>query len=202
MVTLLDEAGCERVRKAIEAAELLTAGEIRVLVVGRSAGPDWKLGALAGVVAGSVAYAVLARAAWGHPGTLELAISAAVGLAAFVAAALAASRLWIDRAVRRRAEREFVRLGIARTAGRTGVLIMLSAVEHRAILLADEAIDAKVPPRTWAGVVGRLAAAMRDGRAAEGVAAAVLDVGRLLGAEFPRAADDVNELPDEVAHAE
>jgi len=37
---------------------------------------------------------------------------------------------------------------------------------------------------------------IRHGRLAEGLAAGVRDVGKVLSQEFPRAEDDINELPD------
>jgi putative membrane protein len=102
------------------------------------------------------------------------------------------------RAVRRRAEREFARHGIARTAGRTGVLLMLSAAERRAVLLADRAIHEKVAEGTWDAIVARVAGEVREKRAAAGLAAAVGEIGRVLAEHFPREKGDANELPDEV----
>jgi putative membrane protein len=39
-------------------------------------------------------------------------------------------------------------------------------------------------------------ALIRQGKVADGMVAAVRDVGVVLSAQFPRSADDVNELPD------
>ena len=44
--------------------------------------------------------------------------------------------------------------------------------------------------------MAKLIAQVRDGRLADGMIAAIGDVGAILGTHFPRAADDVNELPD------
>jgi putative membrane protein len=195
---LLDEAERARVRAAVEAAERTTAGEIRVLVVERSAGPDLAVGLVAGLAAAAGAWAAGAREAWGHPGLFEAALAAAIGVGAGALAAWAAGRLGRARAVLRRAEREFVRLGIAATAGRTGVLIMLSAAERRAVILADRAVNEKVAPGTWEEVVSRLAATAREGRLAAGLEEAVARVGGVLARHFPRGDGDVNELPDDV----
>jgi len=39
-------------------------------------------------------------------------------------------------------------------------------------------------------------AEIRQSRLAEGMAAGVRDVGKVLAGQFPRADDDINELPD------
>lgn len=100
------------------------------------------------------------------------------------------------RRVRRRAILLFRTAAEARTRGRTGVLLYLSLDEHRAELVADSAINAKVPPEAWGDTMQHLVAAIRDGRPGEGMAQAVHEVGALLAPHFPRADDDVNELPD------
>lgn len=84
----------------------------------------------------------------------------------------------------------------SRTTGRTGVLIYLSMAEHRAEIIADTAIAAEVAPEVWGDAMHALLAPVRDGRIADGMIAAVEQVGAVLALHFPRAADDVNELPD------
>ena len=84
----------------------------------------------------------------------------------------------------------------ARTHGRTGILIYLSLDEHRAEIVADEAIAAKVAPEVWGDAMAAMLAHLRDGRLADGLVAAVEKVGVVLAAHFPRAEDDRNELPD------
>ena len=44
--------------------------------------------------------------------------------------------------------------------------------------------------------MAKLVAEVREGRLADGMVAAIGDVGKVLSAHFPRASDDVNELPD------
>ena len=83
-----------------------------------------------------------------------------------------------------------------RTTGRTGVLIYLSMAEHRAEIVADEAIAGKVPPETWGEAMVDMLAEIRQGRIAEGMAEGVKDVGAVLAEHFPRNAHDTNELPD------
>lgn len=83
-----------------------------------------------------------------------------------------------------------------RTHGRTGILIYLSMAEHRAEIVADEAIASLVPPETWGHAMASMIAELRQGRMADGMIAAVREVGTVLAAHFPRDANDVNELPD------
>jgi len=83
-----------------------------------------------------------------------------------------------------------------RTTGRTGILIYLSLREHRAQIVADEAIASKVTAETWGEAMAAMLAHIKDGRVADGMCAAVEKVGVVLAEHFPRAEDDVNELPD------
>jgi putative membrane protein len=83
-----------------------------------------------------------------------------------------------------------------RTTGRTGILIYLSLRERRAQIVADEAIASKVPAETWGEAMAALLVEVKQGRLADGMCAAVEKVGVVLAQHFPRAEDDVNELPD------
>lgn len=83
-----------------------------------------------------------------------------------------------------------------RTNGRTGILIYLSLAEHRAEIVADEAIAGKVSPEVWGEAMAAMLTEIRAGRIGEGIAAAVERVGKVLAEHFPRADDDRNELPD------
>ena len=83
-----------------------------------------------------------------------------------------------------------------RTQGRTGVLIYLSMAERRAEIVADEAIASKVAPEVWGDALAALLFEIRAGHMAQGLALAAEKVGAVLAEHFPRAEDDVNELPD------
>ena len=98
--------------------------------------------------------------------------------------------------VRGRAIRYFKVGAEQRTSGRTGILIYLSMIEHRAEIVADEAIHALVPNEMWGQAMADMLAHVREGRIADGMVAAINDVGKILAEQFPRAEDDVNELPD------
>ncbi len=102
----------------------------------------------------------------------------------------------LTKRVRRRAIACFKVGAERRTVGRTGILIYLSLAEHRAEIVADEAIHAKVANGVWGDAMADMVSHVREGRIADGMIAAVRDVGVILSAHFPRADDDRNELPD------
>jgi putative membrane protein len=83
-----------------------------------------------------------------------------------------------------------------RTVGRTGILIYLSMREHRAEIVADEAIASKVAPEVWGDAMAAMLSHIREGRIADGMVAAVEQVGAVLAEHFPRASDDKDELPN------
>lgn len=83
-----------------------------------------------------------------------------------------------------------------RTSGRTGILIYLSMREHRAEILADQAIAEKVDPEIWGDAMAAMLAELKQGRVAEGMVAAVEQVGRVLAEHLPRTVGDINEIPD------
>lgn len=102
------------------------------------------------------------------------------------------------RRVRRRAV-ELFRVGTeSRTAGHEGVLLYLSTDEHVAEIVTDAAVHRTVPPERWGEAMAALVTAVRDGRAGDGMVAAVTAIGAILAEHFPKTADNPNELPDRV----
>ncbi|MEI9927737.1 MAG: TPM domain-containing protein [Sphingomonas sp.] len=100
------------------------------------------------------------------------------------------------RRVRRRAVQFFRSSAEKRTVGRVGILLYLSLSERRAEIVADEAIHSKVPDSRWGDAMAALIERMRTGDAAGGMAAAVGQIGAIVGEHFPKTADDINEIPD------
>ncbi len=84
----------------------------------------------------------------------------------------------------------------AKTLGRTGVLLYVSLREHRADIVADEAIAAKVSPEVWGDAMASLIERIREGKPGEGMAEAVRQMGVVLAEHFPRGSENPNELPD------
>ena len=102
------------------------------------------------------------------------------------------------RRVRRKAI-ELFRTGIEhRTASRSGVLLYLSLAEHRAEIVADEAIHARVAPEIWGRAMASLVDALHEDRPADGVKDAIGHIGAVLAGVLPRTGKDPDELPDRI----
>lgn len=98
--------------------------------------------------------------------------------------------------VRKRAVSLFTVSTDHRTVGRTGILLYLSMREHRAEIVADDAIVEKVEPAVWGDAMVALIDLVRDGKPGEGMAEAVKQMGVVLSAHFPKTDNNPNELPD------
>ena len=85
-----------------------------------------------------------------------------------------------------------------KTRGRTGILIYLSVAEHRAEIVADEAIASQVEPEIWGEAMEVLIDEVKAGRPGQGMARAVEKVGEVLIRILPPSHDNPNELPDRV----
>lgn len=96
----------------------------------------------------------------------------------------------------RRATEQFLTQNMHTTAGRTGVMIFVSVAEHYAEVLADKAIDARVPKGTWQAIVDQLTSDIAAGRPADGFVRAIEVAGTHLSEHFPPGSRDANELPD------
>lgn len=220
MARYLDTNGHAVVTAAVAEAEKLTSGEIVTVIADRTDGySDIALAWAA--LAAFLAMSVLAvwpgvalgaldalsggwGSAWSTGELLSLCI--AVGLLAFFAfwallqwdrlRFLAVPHAVAQSRVRQRAVALFKVGAERRTHGRTGVLIYLSMREHRAEIVADRPIAEKVAPEVWGEAMADMLAEIKQGRVAEGMAAGVRDVAKVLAEHFPRADDDRNELPD------
>ena len=100
------------------------------------------------------------------------------------------------RRVRRRAVELFKVAAENRTKGRTGVLLYLSLLEHRAEIVADHAIHSRVQPDVWGDAMAVLIDHVKAGRTGEGMALAVEKIGEVLAQCLPPTLDNPNELPD------
>lgn len=102
------------------------------------------------------------------------------------------------RRVRRRAIDLFRVTCERRTRGRTGVLLYLSLLEHRAEIVADKAIADKTAPEDWGEAMAVLIAEVKAERPGDGMALAVEKIGAVLARVIPPQPDNPNELPDSV----
>lgn len=219
-ITPMTDADRERVSAAVSAAEAASAGEIVTILAERS--DDYADVALAW----SAFVALLALCAltlapdfyldlyetltggWIHEWTPRVVFGVALLVASlkFIGTWLILlwrrARIWLTPAsvrnarVRARAVTCFKVGAERRTHGRTGILIYLSRAEHRAEIVADEAIASRVAPEVWGEAMAAMVVELKQDRLADGLIAAVSRVGAVLAEHFPRDANDVNELPD------
>ena len=222
MVMQMTDADHEKVSKAISAAEATTDGEIVAVVSPLSdsyhdVALHWALVPL---------FAVLAWAAW-RPSALiwwyefllgdwqpEPTLSQLLTLLLVFAALKFTVALLIlrwmplrlaltpsatkHRRVRRRAVAIFRAAAERRTENRAGILIYLSTRERRAEIVADEAITKVTTPETWGEAMATLLADVRDGRPADGICAAIQQIGIVLSEHFPKTDKNPNEIPDKL----
>jgi uncharacterized membrane protein len=100
--------------------------------------------------------------------------------------------------IRKFAERTFERLGMTKTALRNGVLLFIASEENRFTILGDRGIDQKVPAGLWDEIAAKLTIRFKNGEFTDGIVEAINAAGMHLKEYFPRATDDVNELPDQI----
>ncbi len=96
------------------------------------------------------------------------------------------------------AANDFVKLGMARTRDKTGVLIFLLLSEKSFYILADEGINEKVAPDTWETVRDKMAENFSRGKFVEGIILGINETARILADKFPIKPDDTNEISNAV----
>ncbi|RST31618.1 hypothetical protein HMF7854_12825 [Sphingomonas ginkgonis] len=218
----LSDADHDKVSAAVAAAEARSDGEIVTILTDLSdpyhdVGLHWAVAVLIAVLAWS-AFAPgwlywafhLVNGGWSEEPTLGqlLAMLMFVAVLKFTIALLLLKwmplRLALtpgatkQRRVRRRAVALFKAAAERRTIGRTGVLLYLSLGERRAEIVADQAIHEVTTPECWGEAMAILLADVKQGRPADGIAAAVGLIGDVLAEHFPKTAADINELPDKL----
>ena len=222
MVMKLSEADHGRVSAAIAAAEGSTAGEILAVVTETSdsyhdVALHWSVLVLIAVLAWAAACPSCLEYAWdlvvggwhSAPSMRQLLTFLMIlAVAKFTAVLLILKymplRLWLTpgatktRRVRRRALMVFKAAAERRTTGRTGILIYISMGEHRAEIIGDEAITSVTTAETWGEAMADLLRHVREGRVADGMVAAIQDIGVVLSEHFTRSGEDKNEIPDKL----
>ncbi len=198
---LIPEADRERIEAAVRAAEASTSGEIVVSVVrscSQYRAAPWRLGAaLAGL-------ALLGSGFLPIEGTLPELFGLQVA-ALCLAHALCridgvrhafVSESELQTKVEAAALRAFTEHGIRATEARTGILIFVALLEHRVVVLGDEAVDRALDPdESWDEVVALVLEGIRRGEPTEGLIRAIDRCGEILAHPLPIRHDDQDELP-------
>ncbi|MGQ0696445.1 MAG: TPM domain-containing protein [Nitrospiraceae bacterium] len=206
------EAERERIKQAVRQAEQGTNGEIVPMIVPASARyreAGYRMGLM--LVWLTLALLLTVEAYWlpwgwhaGNAGWLLLAVVAAYGFGEWLGRIpgiirFVTSHERMAEKVKLRAEQEFYRHGLHNTKGRTGILILVSLLEHRVHVLADQGIHNRVPPGTWEGLVSGIIEGIHTGRATDAICDAIARCGLLLAQVAPAGpGENPDELPDEL----
>jgi putative membrane protein len=194
----------ERIRQAVVAAEQKTAGEIVPMLVNSSA--RYAEVEMGGIVAGLVA-GTLASFIWHdpwealHSQVLWPLAGAVVGFLLCTVPAIKRRLIPKDRmetAVDLRSLAAFTAHGLHYTKDHTGILILISLLEHRVEVLADKGINEKVSPGTWDEIVRIVTAGLKSGDACDAFCKAIERCGAILAQHFPRAVGDRDELANKL----
>jgi putative membrane protein len=192
----------QRIEEAVRAAEQQTSGEIVPMLVDQAF--DYPRAEIFGGGFFSLGTAVLCSWAFGHSSVWVFLPIFLVGYLPFK---------WLVRAlpdlkrrflpshilaeeVEEKALVAFLEHGLHDTRDHTGILILVCLFERRVHVLADSGINAKVDKKTWDEIVATVTAGMAQGRACDALCRAIARCGELLQANFPRKADDTDELPN------
>jgi putative membrane protein len=199
----LTQSELDRISDAVREAEKQTAGEIVPMLVGQSdeyPGARWRLAIVTALLSGALAYFFLddfdpVWILWAQiPG---LYIGYWLGsFGAVLRPFLVSSK--IDEEVHQRAVQAFFLHNLHATKDRTGILVMVSLLEHRVEILADTGINAKVPRDMWEKILNDMIGKIKSGDLTEGFCTAVRECGEVLAKDFPGTHENPNELSDRV----
>ncbi|WP_447860855.1 TPM domain-containing protein [Nitrospira calida] len=202
----------DKIRNAVRAAERTTRGEIVPMIVPASAryrDVGYRVGLASALLVLTVLLVVDSKwAPWGwhaaNAGWLLFAVVGAYAMGQWAGTFPAVIRLFTSpermaMKVRLRAEQAFYRHGLHKTKDRTGILILVSLLEHRVHVLADKGINDRVPPGTWDRIVAGLVDGIRAGRPTEALCEAIARCGEVLARFCPAGpGDNPNELSNEL----
>jgi len=202
-MSVLTTEETKRVEETIAEVERRTAAEIVVSTITQSEPyTDVRLWAVLALAASGAAVTHFAFPHW----TAGYVLLAQFGLAILgwiLSGTPAVLRSLIpgDRsqaAAERAAELSFLEHGVFSTRGRTGVLILLSELEHKVVILGDEGIHARVHGSGWNEHVAHLAGRIREGRSGDGLCEVIRRLGESLADAVPAEDENPNELDNRV----
>jgi putative membrane protein len=199
-MVIISEADRKRVAAAITVAEARTSGEIVAVIASESASYTYVAFLWAAVAALIVPFPFIYWTWWPIQRIYLLQLIVFAVLVALLMyrplrLALVPASIKKEQAHRRAVE-QFLAQNLYTTLGRTGVLIFVSVAEHYAEIIADAAIHAKVPERTWQVIVDQLTRQISENAASEAFMRAIEAVGQHLAEHFPPGAPDPHVLPN------
>jgi uncharacterized membrane protein len=98
-----------------------------------------------------------------------------------------------------RAKQVFERLEMNKTELKNGVLFYLAMTDRKFAIIGDSGIDQKVPIDFWNSTRDVLKTYFAKNKFSEGLCSGVKLAGEQLQSFFPRQADDIDELPNDVS---
>jgi len=195
------EAEKKRIQQAVGGAESKTAGEIVPIIVTSAARYTEVelLGLIIGLFVGMIAEGIWSDP-WGSPFlNLWPVVGALLGfLLCRVPGVkrLLVSKRRVAEAVHTTCLAAFTEHGLHHTRDNTGILILISLLEHRVQVLADRGINQKVSAGTWDEVVHTITTGIKSGNACDAFCQAIERCVDILAEHFPRQTDDKDELPN------
>ena len=212
--SFFSEAEKEKIRRAVESAEVKTSGEIATMIVDHSdryQEAEVMGGVLvAGLVALMISVAAHYAAILSHI-PLDMTVWSFVPLVFilyFPARSLFIrfphlklpfiNKFRLMHGVRERAIRAFYEKRLYRTREENGILVFISILERKVWVLGDRGVDRKISHDTWNALAREISAGIREGRACEALCAVIEKCGTILAEHFPKKNDDINELPDDL----
>jgi putative membrane protein len=206
----LSEEEKARISEAVRAAEARTRAEIVPMLVARSGiyrdaqhrtGLALALIVLTVLLMGEGLWVTwpwqTANTAYLLLGTvLAYAIGSWIGTFAPVIRAVTSTER-LHQKVQVKAERAFAQHSLSRTSQRTGVLLMVSLLEHRVYVLPDVGIGPGIGQAAWNEVVEAVVAGLKKNDIAGGFCAGITRCGELLAHACPAGPGD---NPDELSN--
>jgi putative membrane protein len=202
---LFSGAEKERIRRAVQAAEKTTSGEIAVVVVDES--DPYREAQLIGALSFAALCAVVLALAL-HELTIWFYVPAA-GVLIFPGLYLFKKlprmklaflgRRRIEEAVRERAVYSFFQRGVHKTEKETGVLIFISLLERKVWILADRGINEKIDSQLWRSLARELVDGIKRHEPLDALCSVIEKCGAELTRHFPESGGGKNQLGDEPA---
>ncbi len=194
----------KRVELTIDEVERHTAAEIVVSTILRSEPyADVRLWATVAIAGSAAAIAHVIHPTWEV--TPLLFMQFGVGLVAWFLCGLPPVLRFLlpkhraQEAAERAAELAFLEYGVFNTRERTGVLILLSELEHKAVILGDEGIHARLQNNGWNELVTILSSQIRNKKSGDGLCDVIKRLGETLANTVPADhSDNPNELDNRV----
>lgn len=97
-----------------------------------------------------------------------------------------------------RAKHKFMQLGMHKTRDRNAVLLFVAPRARKYAVVGDVGVHEKCGEPFWEKVVDSMRSHFKKEDFSRAIVQGITEVGKVLASHFPRTADTINELPDEI----